>query len=153
MTKRIRKSPRAGQARRHHRQIADTYFDEGVKAFGSNDYATAAKKFAEAMKLAPEDKVLPFAYAQAVFAGGNYNDAVITLRAALAKIDAETEGVFYPRGLYSSDDILLKQIKTLSDVAAMNSQNANLQLLLGYQQLGMGDTGQGRSGTEAGEQR
>jgi hypothetical protein len=118
---------------------ADNYFDEGVKAFGDGDYNTAAQKFALARHLAPEDKVLPFAYSQALFAAGNYTQAAESLREALAKVNPETEGVFYPRGLYSTDDDLIKQIDTLNESANQNSQDANLQLLLGYHQLGTGE--------------
>jgi len=118
---------------------ADNYFDEGVKVFGDGDYNTAAQKFALARQLAPEDKVLTFAYSQALFAAGNYTQAAQSLREALAKVNPETEGVFYPRGLYSTDDDLIKQIDTLSESASQNLQDANLQLLLGYHQLGIGE--------------
>ncbi len=118
---------------------ADEYFDQGVKAFGSDDYKTAIAKFADATRLSPDDKVLPFAYSQAFLANGDYEAAAIELRAALAKVDSVSQGVFYPRGLYSSDDVLLKQIDTLSEKASQNPQDANLQLLLGYQQLGIGE--------------
>jgi len=118
---------------------ADNYFDEGVKAFGDGDYNTAAQKFALAKQLAPEDKVLTFAYSQTLFAAGNYTQAAESLREALAKVNPETEGVFYPRGLYSTDDDLIKQIDTLSTSANQNLQDANLQLLLGYHQLGIGE--------------
>jgi hypothetical protein len=118
---------------------ADNYFDEGVKAFGDGDYNAAAQKFALAKQLAPEDKVLTFAYSQAFFAAGNYTQAAAALREALAKVNPETEGVFYPRGLYSSDDVLIKQIDALSETAVQNTQDANLQLLLGYHQLGIGE--------------
>jgi hypothetical protein len=117
---------------------ADTYFDEGVKAFGNSDYSTATEKFAGAKGLSPNDKILPFAYSQALLAAGNYTEAAASLREALAKVDPEAEGVFYPRGLYSDDDVLLKQIDALNE-AAQKSQDSNLQLLLGYQQFGIGE--------------
>ena len=118
---------------------ADTYFDEGVKAFGNGDYGMAAGKFAAAKALSPQDKILPFAYSQALLAEGNYSEAAASLREALAKVNPESEGVFYPRGLYSDDDVLFKQIDTLSEAANQNTQDANLQLLVGYQQLGIGE--------------
>ena len=117
---------------------ADTYFDEGVKAFGNGDYSTATEKFAGAKGLSPNDKILPFAYSQSLLAAGNYTEAAASLREALAKVNPEAEGVFYPRGLYSDDDVLLKQIDALNE-AAQKSQDSNLQLLLGYQQLGIGE--------------
>jgi tetratricopeptide (TPR) repeat protein len=118
---------------------ADQYFDEGVTAFGADDYNTAVAKFALANKTATDDKVLPFAYSQAFLATGDYKSAVQVLRAALAKVNPVTEGVFYPRGLYSSDDILLKQVDDLSVKTNQNPQDTDLQLLLGYQYLGLGE--------------
>lgn len=118
---------------------ADEYFDAGVKAFGQDDYKTAIAKFSLASRQATNDKVLPFAYSQAFFADGEYKEAAQVIRAAVAKVNPETEGVFYPRGLYSSDDVLLKQIDNLSKVAGDNPKDADLQLLLGYQYLGMGE--------------
>jgi hypothetical protein len=118
---------------------ADQYFDDGVKAFEAGDYNTAVAKFALARQLAPDDKVLVFAYSQAYFAVGDYTSAAQVLRAAVAKVNPVEEGVFYPRGLYSSDDILLKQIEDLGVKASQNKQDTDLQFLLGYQYLGLGE--------------
>jgi tetratricopeptide (TPR) repeat protein len=118
---------------------ADTLFDEGVTAFGNGDYAAAAEKFANASALSPEDMVLPFAQSQAFLALENYTQAAQVLRTALLKVTPEKEGVFYPRGLYPDDDVLLKQIDQLKARAAQDSSNADLQLLLGYQLLGTGE--------------
>jgi len=118
---------------------ADKYFDEGVKAFEAGDYNIAIEKFAEAMELAPDDMVVPFAYSQALFASGQYCQAADVLRAALAKVCPEKEGVFYPRGLYLDDDILFEQIEHLTKKAEQFSFDADLQLLLGYQLLGIGE--------------
>ena len=118
---------------------ADTYFEEAVKAFEESDYNTAAEKFAEAMELATEDMVLPFAYAQALFANGQYSEAADALRSALENVSPEAEGVFYPRGLYTEDEVLLEQIDLLSKAAEIYTSDADLQLLLGYQLLGIGE--------------
>ncbi|MEJ2704255.1 MAG: tetratricopeptide repeat protein [Sedimentisphaerales bacterium] len=66
--------------------LADVYFEEAVKAFEQANYQAAATKFAQAMKLSPEDKILPFAYSQALLATGQYSEAAQVLRQALAKI-------------------------------------------------------------------
>jgi hypothetical protein len=118
---------------------ADILFDEAVKAFDAGNYEAAVDKFAEAKELAPDDKVLPFAYAQALLACERYAEAAEVLRGALAKVTPEEEGVFYPRGLYSEDDILFEQIDLLSKKAETFRFDANLQLLLGYQLLGIGE--------------
>ena len=117
---------------------ADSYFEEAVKVFEAGDYAAAAAKFHAAMELAPDDVVLPFAYVQALFATGEYGKAADALREVLAKTSPEKEGVFYPRGLYPADDLLQKHIKQLEENAASNPLDADLQLLLGYQLLGIG---------------
>jgi len=60
-------------------------------------------------------KLRPYAYAQALFADGQYSAAAAALRQALDDIDPEKQGVFYPRGLYGDEDILFDQIEQLLD--------------------------------------
>jgi hypothetical protein len=126
----------------------DTYFNNGVNAFKSGDYLKAAVKFDYAMQSAPQDKALPFAYAQAVFAGGKYPQAAAAVRNAVAKITPETDGIFYPRGLYSSETEINRQIADLSRAATTNNNNMSLQLLLGYNWLGMGQLDKARTALE-----
>jgi tetratricopeptide (TPR) repeat protein len=95
--------------------------------------------FANASKLAPDDMVLPFAYSQALFAKEQYSQAVEVLRAALTKVPSEEEEVFYPRGLYPDETTLFEQIDRLAEKAELYSFDADLQLLLGYQLLGIGE--------------
>jgi tetratricopeptide (TPR) repeat protein len=118
--------------------LADTYFEEAVKAFEAGNYSKAADKFAEAMTLAPDDMVLPFAYVQAMFADKKYLRAADILRDALAKIPAEEEGIFYPRGLYAEEETLFEQIDELAEAVPLRGFDPDLQLLLGYQLLGVG---------------
>ncbi len=118
--------------------LADTYFEEAVKAFEGADYDTAADKFAEAMGLAPDDMVLPFAYVQALFADKKYLQAAEALRQTLVMVPIEKEGVFYPRGLYPEEDILFEQIDKLAEAVPLRGFDPDLQLLLGYQLLGSG---------------
>jgi len=119
--------------------LADSYFEDAVEAFEAGDYDLAADLFARAMELAPDDMILPFAYCQALFAGEKYLEAAGVLRAALAKVSPEKEGVFYPRGLYPEDDVLFEQIDGLAEKAEVYSLDADLQLLLGYHLLGNGE--------------
>jgi len=118
--------------------LADVYFEEAVKAFEVAQYNTAALKFYKAIELAPNDMILPFAYAQALLASQQYSKAAEVLRGALAKVSPEKEGVFFPRGLYPNEETLLKHIDRLAERAAQFSFDADLQLLLGYQLLGIG---------------
>jgi len=121
---------------------ADAYFEAATKAFEIYDYDTAIEKFARAIEFAPDDMILPFAYAQALLADERYVEAAGVLRAALAKVSPEKEGVFYPRGLYTNDDVLFEQIDRLDEKAKLYSFDADLQLLLGYQLLGIGEIDQ-----------
>jgi len=117
---------------------ADRDFEKAVKAFEAADYTGAADKFQEAMVLAPDDIVLPFAHVQALFANGEYDNAAKALREALLKASPEKEGVFYPRGLYTDEAILQNQVEQLERAARLSPNDADLELLLGYQLLGMG---------------
>lgn len=126
---------------------ADHHFSAGVKAFEEGHYAMAAASFQQAMDKAPSDKILPFAYAQALFADGHYRDAVSVLRLALANSQSteEAPGVFYPRGLYQDDDMLFTHIDQFMDVQESQPQDADLKLLLGYHLLGIGEVSLARS--------
>jgi hypothetical protein len=117
--------------------LADIYFEEAVKAFEESNYHLAIEKFAKAMELAPNDMILPFAYSQALFAAQRYTEATEVLRTAIAKITSDKEGVFYPRGLYPKDEVLFEQLDMLTEKAELYKFDADLQLLLGYQLLGL----------------
>jgi hypothetical protein len=132
--------------------LADTRFDEGVESFEAGDYAAAAVKFDEAMRLAPKDMILPFAYAQALFADGDFDRAADVLRVALKEVSPEQQGVFFPRGLYANDDVLYGQIQELLDKIDRSDDDGDLQLLLGYQLLGVGETGHAREQLEQAKQ-
>jgi hypothetical protein len=119
--------------------MADQLFDEALKAFEEADYAAAAEKFKAAMELAPHDVILPFAYAQALFAEGQYAASAAVIREALKNVTPDKEGVFYPRGLYLDEDVLMTQIYRLEEEAAQYPFNSDLQLLLGYHWLGVGE--------------
>ncbi len=132
--------------------LADTRFEEGVKSFEAGNYDVAVQRFAAAMALAPDDMILPFAYAQALFADRQYSKAAGVLREALTKVTPEKEGVFYPRGLYANDDVLFAQIENLVDKLDRFGYDADLQLLLGYHLLGIGETGYAREPLERASQ-
>lgn len=52
--------------------------------------------------------------------------------------------VFFPRGLYTDDNMLTSQIKNLEKAVMMNPSNTDLQLLYGYQLLGIGQLDQAK---------
>ncbi len=132
--------------------LADTRFEDGVKSFEAGNYAAAAGEFEQAMKSSPDDMILPFAYAQALFAAGQYTESAEILRKALSRASPEKEGVFYPRGLYASDDVLFAQIEDLVDKLDRFGYDADMQLLLGYHLLGVGETGYAREPLEVAAQ-
>jgi tetratricopeptide (TPR) repeat protein len=132
--------------------VSDTRFEEGVKSFEAGNYDAAADKFEEAMRLSPNDMILPFAYAQALFADGKYTESAAMLRKALGQVTPEKEGVFYPRGLYANDDVLYAQIENLVDKLEDFGYDADMQLLLGYHLLGTGETGYAREPLERASQ-
>ncbi len=120
-------------------QDSDKQFEAGVESFGAGQYAEATAAFADAMRLSPEDKILPYAYAQALFAAGRYAEAAAVLRVALHQVTPEQEGVFYPRGLYLNDDVLFGQIEQLLNQTENYEMDGDLKLLLGYQLMGIGE--------------
>ncbi len=117
---------------------ADRYFESAVNAFEQGSYAEAAEDFYQAMQLEPEDIILAFAYAQALFADSQYAGAAEVLREAMGNIQPGKEGVFFPRGLYTEDDQLFEQIDSLGEETQTYSFDADLQFLLGYQLMGIG---------------
>ncbi len=120
--------------------LSDTMFEDGVKAFEQANYAEATEKFYAAMQLAPEDQILPFAYAQALFAEGKYTESAEAIRTALLKSSPDKEGVYYPRGLYLDENTLDEQIDQLAKAADAMPGDSDLQMLLGYNLLGVGET-------------
>jgi Flp pilus assembly protein TadD len=117
---------------------SDRLFDDGVKAFEAKDYATAIEKLRLALRLDPNDEVLPFAYAQALFAASEYEKAAAVIYTALSEMAPKQQEVYYPRGMYKDEAELNAQIKNLERAVSMDPANAELQLLLGYQFLGIG---------------
>jgi thioredoxin-like negative regulator of GroEL len=117
---------------------ADKFFEDGIKAFEAGNYHKAVYYFRSAVRVEADDIVLPFAYAQALFAGRQYEEAAKVLREEIVKLSEEDKGVFYPRGLYPNDESLFGQIERLAARLARYPDNEELRFLLGYQYLGTG---------------
>ncbi len=118
---------------------ADLCFDHAVKVFEAGKYDEAVLQFREAVRLSPDDVVLPFTYAQALFAAGDYAMAASVLREVIAKIPASEPTVYYPRGLYCDEAVLKAQIAALEKAIANEPFSTDYQLLLGYQYLGLNE--------------
>jgi thioredoxin-like negative regulator of GroEL len=123
-----------------HQTPADQRFSEAVIAFEDGKYAIAANLFRQAMMLDREDIIMPFAYAQALFADKEYLLAVLALRNALTHINPNENSIYYPRGLYKQEDDLYRQIDELMIACDKMPYDRNLKLLLGYHLLGVGET-------------
>jgi hypothetical protein len=132
--------------------LTDKFFDDGVTAFEQEDYDTAAKAFADAIALEPNDLILPFAYIQALFASEQYSRAADILRLALEQMPAEEQGLFFPRGLYSDDEILFGQIDDLQSKAETFAYDPDMSLLLGYQLVGVERNNEARQWLEKASQ-
>ncbi len=119
---------------------SDIYFEKGVQAFSSKRYSDAVLNFRQAVILSPDDIVLPFAYSQALFATGKYAHSAMVLKNAVRKMEKQQQSVFFPRGLYEKDEILVDQIAALGRTTETEPFNSDFNLLLGYQLLGLGKT-------------
>jgi len=126
-----------GQEQPEAETLVDKFFEEGVVAFEQENYDTSAAAFADAIALEPNDLILPFAYVQALFASEQYSRAADILRLALVQMPAEEQGLFFPRGLYSDDEILFGQIDKLQNKAETFAYDPDMSLLLGYQLIGV----------------
>lgn len=107
------------------------YYENAVNAFKNGDYAAAAENFKNAIRQA--NKFIPLAYTQALFANGNYPEAVEQLRLALDKY-SDSDSILFPSFLYPSNQILRNQIEKLRSQV---NENPDLQLLIGYQLFGI----------------
>lgn len=118
---------------------ADLCFAKAVDLFTAGKYEDAAAQFREAIRISPDDIILPFTYSQALFAGGDYALSAAVLRGALASIPENELTIYYPRGLYEKEEILLAQIAGLKKAAEAEPFAGGYHLLLGYQYLGLGE--------------
>jgi tetratricopeptide (TPR) repeat protein len=114
------------------------HLDNIAEAFATGDYDEAVLRASDAVNAEPDNTVLLFVYSQSVFASGEYNKAAGLLREALSRLDPDRQEVFYPLGLYADENILTEQIATLSEALEAEQFKADLQLLMGYQLLGVG---------------
>ena len=115
----------------------DPYVEKVANAFAAGDYVRAVGLSKQAIAAEPESFVLPFIHSQSLFAAGRYNDSAYELRKALDKAGTERKGVYFSPGLYPDKSVLDSQIAELKTAADSDLYNYDLQLLLGYQLLGV----------------
>lgn len=114
------------------------HLENVAEAFVAGDYAKAVLRASRAVDAEPDNAVLFFVYSQSLFATAEYDEAASILRKALRKVDVQEQGVFYSMGFYPDEDILAEQIDRLGKAVEAEPYRANLQLLLGYELLGVG---------------
>ena len=116
----------------------DEQLQDIADAFADCNYTEAARRAGEALNADPDNQVLPFLYSQSLFADQEYGAAASVLRQALTHVDVEEDGVYYSTGFYPDRERLEQQIQDLIETAKAEPSNADLQLVLGYQLLGVG---------------
>jgi TolA-binding protein len=116
---------------------ADINFANAVNAFEEGRYENAVELFREAILQSPDDEIIPFTYTQALFASGDYALAAYVLREVMTKMPSDEPAIYFPRGLYKDDQILLGQIAQLESAIVIEPFSTDYQLLLGYQYLGI----------------
>ena len=114
------------------------HLENVAEAFAAGDYAKAVLRASKAVDAEPDNAVLFFVYSQSLFAAAEYDEAASILREALRKVDVQEQGVFYSMGFYPDEDVLAEQIDRLGKAVEAEPYRANLQLLLGYELLGVG---------------
>jgi thioredoxin-like negative regulator of GroEL len=123
-------------------QTQSVQFDEGLQdiadAFADGNYSEAAQQAGEALNSDPDNEFLPFLYSQSLFADQRYAAAASVLRQALTEADIDEDAVYYSTGFYRDQQTLVQQIDDLIRTAGADPSNAGLQLVLGYQLLGVG---------------
>lgn len=122
-----------------YESAADLCFAQAVDLFTAGHYEDAAAQFREAIRISPDDIILPFTYSQALFADEDYAHAAAVLRSAIAAIPEDELTIYYPRGLYEKEEYLMAQIAELEKAAEAEPFAGDYHLLLGYQYLGIGD--------------
>jgi hypothetical protein len=118
----------------------DQRLDKIAQAFASEDFFNAVYYSRRAAEQFPEDVPLKFIYAQSLMADNDYHRAAQALHQALDTADIENEGVFFPFGIYPSDEALNTHIDKLKQKTQYEPSNSSYQLLLGYELLGTGES-------------
>lgn len=126
----------------------DRHLDKISDAFMDGDYKAAVIRARSAVSDEPDSAALRFVYSQALLADGQYRKAASVLRGAMERTDPYIDGVFYNLGLYPDDDVLKQHIAKLRLDVESKPARGDLQLLLGYQLLSIGQYDQARIALE-----
>ncbi len=106
----------------------------GRDALAAGEYGTAGERFSRAIAADPTAANPHFLKAQALFASGDYADAVDAIRAGLAIEPAWPATAFDVKALYGANPATFaEQLAELRKVVAANPGRPTLEFLLGYQ--------------------
>jgi tetratricopeptide repeat protein len=106
----------------------------GNEAFGNGEYATALKRYEQAVAAAPLEPIAYFHQAQAQLALGKHAQAVVSIQRGLRLHPKWAESAFQPRALYRDRLGEFDQhLATLADLIAKNLNDDSLMFLLGYE--------------------
>ena len=126
----------------------DRHLDKIADAFVDGNYSDAVIRARSAVSSEPESAALRFVYSQSLLAEGQYRKAASVLREALERTDPYLDGIFYNLGLYPDDNVLKQHISELRSAVKAQPIRDDLQLLLGYQMLSIGQYDQARTALE-----
>jgi len=113
------------------------HLDNIAEVFAAGQYDKALLLAKEAVDDEPDSTALRLLYSQTLFATEKHAYAAVVIRQALAQIERQRQDLSYPIGFYPNADALNAQIAHLAQKAKDNPDRADLQLLLGYQLLGV----------------
>ncbi|MBE0537659.1 MAG: tetratricopeptide repeat protein [Phycisphaerae bacterium] len=126
------------QERQAEQARVNEHLEQISEPFRRGDYAEALRQAEEAVAAQPDSPVLGFAYAQALVANGQYDQAAGVLRRSLNAVDMQTQGVLFGEDLYPDADALAERIADLENTAQSQPDAADLYLLLSYELIAAG---------------
>lgn len=118
-------------------RVAD-YLHRIAEPFRRGDYAEALNQAEQATAAEPDNPILGFAYTQALFANGRYDEAAEALRKSLNAVDMQKQGLFFGEILYPDPGVLNARIADLQQTAQVRPGSADLYLLLSYELMAAG---------------
>ncbi|HEV3084819.1 MAG TPA: tetratricopeptide repeat protein [Gemmataceae bacterium] len=106
----------------------------GREAFAAREYSRAERRFQDAVTALPQEAPAYFLLAQAQFAQGKYQEAVLAIQAGLRLNSNWPAALFWPRDLYEGNVAdYVAQIKTLTETQTRYGDDPVLLFLIGYE--------------------
>lgn len=126
----------------------------GREAFAAGEYGQAAEQFDRAAAADPKATTPLFLKAQALFAAGQYADAVAAIRAGLDLDPTWPAGTFDPKEPYGLNPAAFAEhLAGLRRIVAANPGEPTLEFLLGYQLWFIGEKAEAKKWFDAAAKR